>query len=173
MWAKDTVLKQKMGIRPKSNDKRPFWLILPFLFGLLLFAAPVLAHGTAIEMTVVNETTLELRALFDTGDPMSEAQITVYAADNPSQAWHKGVADGQGFYAFEVDEMIRGQWAISVRTAGHGEILHFDVTRNGKIELEQTAERPFWQTILLAAGVIAVLGGIAYWYSRPQAAPQT
>ena len=155
-----------MGIQRRMN-KRPFCLTF-IIITILLSATPALAHGTSIQMTVVDETTLELHALFDTGEPMSEAQITVYAADNPTQAWHSGVADENGFYAFDVDTSIRGEWAISIRTAGHGEILHLNVLRNGTISLEEVAERPFWQTILIAAAVVAALGGIAYWYSRPK-----
>ncbi|MEM7117277.1 MAG: hypothetical protein AAF614_32890 [Chloroflexota bacterium] len=154
-----------MDTQQKMN-KRPFWLTL-IIIAILLYASPALAHGTSMQMEVVNEATLELRALFDTGEPMSEAQITVYAADNPTEAWHSGVADENGFYAFDVDTSIRGEWAISIRTAGHGEILHLNVLRNGTISLAEVAERPLWQTILIAVAVVAALGGIAYRYSRP------
>lgn len=123
------------------------------------------AHGTSIELTV-NENRVDVHALFDTGEPMSNAQITVYAADNPREAWLSGEADEEGRYSFEVDNSISGAWGISVRTAGHGELLHFDVTRNGRIIIDQSTERTPLQTALMVVGVLAVLGGVAWFFSR-------
>ena len=143
------------------------------LFLLLLLCVwpvpAVLAHGTNITLTVVDGDQLELHALFETGEPMSEAQVVVYAADNPRQAWHTGVADTEGFYTFDVDTSIPGDWAISIRTAGHGELLHFTVSEAGVINAEQPSGRPWWQTALAAFVVLLALGGIARYYARPKA----
>jgi nickel transport protein len=128
------------------------------------------AHGTSIELTVA-EQTIHMHALFDTGEPMGAAQIVVYAADNPRQAWLTGVADSAGNYSFPVDTGIAGQWAISVRTAGHGEILHFTVTPSGVIDVAQSDGRSPLQTTLLAGGVVVVLGGVAWYFSRPKNTP--
>ena len=140
------------------------------MLGLWFTVAPAFAHGTNIQMAVLGVGTIEVRAAFDTGEPMGEAQLTVFSADNPQEAWHTGVADSEGVYTFQVDTTISGEWAISIRTAGHGEILHFDVANDGTIQLQQNDGRPLWLTIALSAGVVIGLGGIAYWYSQPKEA---
>jgi nickel transport protein len=97
---------------------------------------------------------------------MSNAQVIVYAADNPRDAWLVGETDANGRYSFTVDTSINGPWAVSVRMAGHGELLHFNVTRSGRISIDETTERTPLQTALFAGGVIAVLGGVAWYFSR-------
>ena len=104
--------------------KSRFWGIALLLIFLFVNVPWALAHGTAIELAVVDGDTLTIHAEFDTGEPMSEAQILVYAADNPREAWLTGVADENGDYSFPVDTSIAGQWSVSIRTAGHGEIRH-------------------------------------------------
>ena len=154
-----------MDIRAIAVNKRILAAVVAAVLWAL-FAAPLLhAHGTRIELSVDGQT-LRMQALFDTGEPMSAAQIVVYAADNPRQAWHSGVADEEGNYSFTVDKAIQGQWAISVRTAGHGEILYFDVSPDGVIDVTQRSGRTPLQTGLLAGGVLAVLGSIAWYFSR-------
>ena len=136
------------------------------LLTAFLLVPTLLAHGTSIELSVEGRT-INMHAIFDTGDPMSEAQIVVYAADNPREAWHTGVADVEGNYSFDIDPTIAGQWAISVRTAGHGELLHFEVLSNGSIDVEQSGGRSPLQTGLMAGGVLVVLGSVAWYFSRP------
>ncbi len=155
-----------------SRDMIPNNIKLLFGFGIAFLVAIFItsiseAHGTSIELTI-NEDRVEIHALFDTGEPMSNAQITVYAADNPQEAWLSGEADAEGRYSFAVDSSISGLWGISVRKASHGELLYFDVTPNGRITLDQATERTPLQTGLMAGGVLAVLGGIAWYFSRPR-----
>ena len=40
---------------------------------------------------------------------------------------------------------IAGEWAVSIRTAGHGELLYFTVSEAGAINAEQPSGRPWWQ----------------------------
>ena len=108
-----------------NNLKLLFGCALALLMAILMSSISE-AHGTDIQLTI-NENRVEILALFDTGEPMSNAQITVYAADNPQEVWLSGEADGDGRYSFAVDSSISGEWGISVRTAGHGELLYFDV----------------------------------------------
>ena len=137
------------------------------LVGAWFTIALAQAHGTTIELTTEADR-VAIHALYENGEPMSLAQIIVYAADNPREAWLTGEADEEGRYSFAVDTGISGSWAISIRTAGHGELLHFDVSRNGRITVDQATERTPLQTGLMAGGVIAVLGGVAWFFSRPR-----
>ena len=148
--------------------KGRLWGLFPILLLLVVTVPGALAHGTVIELSVVNADTVAILAEFDTGEPMSEAQVIIYAADNPREAWLTGVADQNGEYSFELDTSIAGQWSVAVRTAGHGDIRYLYVANNGSIELEEISERPAWLTFLMAAGVVIILGGVAYWYSRPK-----
>ncbi|WP_092116605.1 hypothetical protein [Desulfonatronum thiosulfatophilum] len=73
-----------------------------------------------------------VHAKYDNGQPMSEAQITVYAPDNPARPWLVGQADPEGRFAFVPDPAIPGTWAVQARQAGHGAIIHIstDETRS-------------------------------------------
>jgi nickel transport protein len=148
------------------NKTRQLLLVIGIvLLCTLPMAAVAHAHGTSIELIASGDEIL-IHALFDSGEPMSNAQISVYAPDNPREAWLTGEADADGRYSFTVDTSINGAWAVSIRTAGHGELLHFNVTRSGRISLDETTERTPQQTALIAGGVVAALGGIAWYFSR-------
>jgi len=98
-------------------------LVLVWTFGTT--AAPVSAHGTDIAYTTATQVQLEAR--FDTGEPMANAQVTIYAPDDPQNPWMTATADEAGRFAFTPDTSIPGRWDIFVRTAGHGNTLYIDV----------------------------------------------
>ena len=144
-----------------------FAIINSFFFaGLLLAIAPVVwAHGTMIDVTA-DGNTVQVTALFETNEPMADAQIIVYAPDNPRDPWHTGVADANGSYQFDLDSTRTGEWAVTIRTAGHGEIVYLNVARDGTISVAQNGERSTWRTILLAGVVVLAFGGIAYYFRQ-------
>lgn len=146
-----------------------FKLIGLLALGFTLFAPSLVqAHGTAIDV-IIDGNQVEIGAKFDNGDPMSEAQILVYPPTDPQTAWHTGVADANGIYAFEIDSSQAGEWAVSMRSAGHGQIIYLDVAANGVITSRAGAsEHNNNQSLFMAAAVIIALGGIAYWFSRPR-----
>ena len=170
MSGKGTASRQRMAILIRKSK---LWGLLSLFLFLFITVPAALAHGAVIELAVVDDDTVAIHAEFDTGEPMSEAQIIVYAADNPREAWLTGVADENGEYTFDLDTSLAGRWSVTVRTAGHGDIRYLYVANNGAIELEEISERPAWLTFLMAAGVVIVLGGTAYWYSRPKAGSKT
>ena len=145
-----------------------FKLIGLLALGFTLFAPSLVqAHGTDIDV-IIDGNRVEIGAKFDTGEPMSEAQILVYPPTDPQNAWHTGVADANGVYAFEIDSSQAGEWAISMRSAGHGQIIYLDVAANGVITSRMGEEEHANRSFLMAAAVIIALGGIAYWFSRPR-----
>lgn len=160
-------IQDTMQNKTGRNRFRLLFSLSAVLLWAALSLAVVWAHGTTIDLTA-NGRSVSLHALFDTGEPMSHAQIVVYAADNPRAAWLTGEADADGNFTFDVDPTIAGEWAISIRTAGHGELIHFNVGSNGAINLAAEAGRSPLQTWLLASGVVAVLGGVAWYFSRPR-----
>lgn len=166
MLVKDTVLKLKMAIPSTMANGLQSIIFVSVMMALSLVPVTVYAHGTDIRLSVIEHNQVEVQAQFDTGERMANAQILVYAADNPQKAWLSGSADKNGVYRFKVDTSIAGSWAVSVRTAGHGELLHFVVDDSKMIHLTQTTKRPFWQTVLLLLLVVGILGAIAKYFTR-------
>lgn len=101
------------------------------VFGFSLFVAsvltplPSLAHNTIIEYQATEAIAIE--AKFDDGTPLSNAQVVVYAPDNPNQAWQKGITDDQGKFSFIPDYKNKGNWTVKVRLAGHGDVINIPI----------------------------------------------
>jgi len=86
---------------------------------------PAYAHGAKIEYTV--DMMIEIVARYDSGEPMSGAQVVVYGPDDPSTPWLTGMCDDEGRYSFKPDTSLTGTYDIQVRQAGHGDIVHIPV----------------------------------------------
>jgi nickel transport protein len=108
---------------------------LPIL-GLSLVAISVMnpfpsrAHNTMIEYQATEAITIE--AKFDNGQPINNAQVIVYAPDNPQQVWQKGLTNKQGKFTFIPDYSNEGNWSIKVRSAGHGSLINIPITSNNR-----------------------------------------
>jgi nickel transport protein len=117
--------------------------VLVLALGAMGWAAPVLAHGVEIEHRRVSS--VEVQARFETGEPMAQAQVLVYAPGNPTEAWQQGTTDDQGRFSFLPDETLPGTWEVMVRQAGHGAIATIPVaetTRSRAETAESTAPNP-------------------------------
>ena len=97
-------------------------------WGGLVMVAPAFAHGAKIEYQPING--IEIHARYDSGEPMSVAQVNVYAPDNPSEPWQTGTTDDEGRFVFTPDPSRPGNWEVMVRQAGHGDILGVPVEGN-------------------------------------------
>ncbi|MEM7343987.1 MAG: carboxypeptidase regulatory-like domain-containing protein [Chloroflexota bacterium] len=91
------------------------------LFG---FTTPAYAHGVVITYSLQSNGEVQLEAEFDTGEPMAEAQVTVYSPEDPLTPWLIGTADEVGRYTFVIDPDVLGLWDIQYRKAGHGDFTH-------------------------------------------------
>jgi len=100
-------------------------LAIFFLIGLIgaLFGAisPASAHGVKVNHQPVEA--IALQAKYDTGEPMAEAQVIVYAPDNPQEPWLTGVTDTEGKFTFTPAGDRPGNWEVMVRQAGHGAMV--------------------------------------------------
>lgn len=124
------------------------------------------AHGTAIDYRTT--TAIEITARFDNGEPMSQAQIIVYAPNDPATPWLKGQSDDQGRFIFAPDPTIPGNWTVSVRTGGHGEMLHISLgedtaTLNGQVNRSGPTTL---QTLLMSVSGVWGFIGTALYFSR-------
>lgn len=154
------------------------WQIL-LLLGLSSFRLePVLAHGTKIEYS--SATAITIRATYDDGTPMKQAQAVVYAPDNPSIPWAKGITDDQGEFTFIPNREMSGNWDIKVRQSGHGSIVSIPLQNRliasqekpevTKLQLSSTQNdlTPL-QKIMVAAASIWGFIGTALFFSRKPA----
>ena len=123
---------------------------------------PIKAHGTEINYKLTKA--IEVEALFDTGEPMANAQVIVYAPDNPEKAWLQGEADAQGRFIFTPDTSIAGRWDVTIRTAGHGDVLYIPIEA-GEITVNNNTTNRF-QTMLMGAMGLWGFIGTALYFSR-------
>ncbi|AFZ48040.1 hypothetical protein Cyast_2090 [Cyanobacterium stanieri PCC 7202] len=95
------------------------------IISLLITPVKTFAHGVVLDYEKVDA--IALIAQYDTGEPMSNAQVVVYAPNNPDEPYLQGVADENGNFTFTPDKTITGNWTVRVRTAGHGSIINIPV----------------------------------------------
>ncbi|MEL6602993.1 MAG: carboxypeptidase-like regulatory domain-containing protein [Cyanobacteria bacterium J06614_10] len=81
------------------------------------------AHGTQINITQ----STEIQATFETGEPMSDAQVLIYAPTDPQTPWKTAKTNEEGRYTFTPDAQQPGLWEVTVRQAGHGHTTGFAV----------------------------------------------
>lgn len=83
------------------------------------------AHGVVITPTIDPATgAVTVRAAFDTGEALDEAQVAVFAPSDLITPWLTGVTDADGVFTFDPDYSIEGTWDIQVRKAGHGGLVN-------------------------------------------------
>ncbi|NEP42617.1 MAG: carboxypeptidase regulatory-like domain-containing protein [Okeania sp. SIO2H7] len=80
-----------------------------------------IAHGVKIEHQKVSA--IQIEANYDSGQPMANAQVVVYAPEDPATPWLKGTTDDKGNFIFIPDPSQSGYWEVKVRQAGHGGII--------------------------------------------------
>jgi nickel transport protein len=104
--------------------KSKFFLPLLFL-PVIAWSAKASAHGTEIQYQKVQS--IQIDAVYAGGQPMGNAQVTVYAPNDPSTPWKTGTTDKQGQFTFVPDASQPGNWEVKVRQAGHGNIITIPV----------------------------------------------
>ncbi|HHP7230660.1 MAG TPA: carboxypeptidase regulatory-like domain-containing protein [Xenococcaceae cyanobacterium] len=141
------------------------WQIL-LLLGLNSVAVePVLAHGARIEYG--QAAAIVIKATYDDGTPMAQAQAVVYSPDEPTKPWLKGMTDNQGQFSFVPDATVSGNWDVKVRQSGHGDIVSIPVTE-GAISSEAAPEAMTRVEMLSNRGDLTplqkiMMAGIGIW----------
>jgi len=141
-------------------------ICLTFLLIILVVPTKAYAHGVTIEYTSSVE--IEIVAAYDNGEPMSGAQVVVYAPDDPSTPWLTGVCDDEGRFTFTPDSSKTGTWDVQVRLAGHGGIVHIPVGE-GTVASGGSGGYSVLQIVLMAGCVIWGVVGTALYFSRRRA----
>lgn len=143
---------------------------LSLLGGVLMLplaASPVLAHGAMIEGSVVPS--IAVRAAYDTGEPMAQGQVSVFAPSDPARPWLTGVSDDEGRFSFVPDPHEEGVWAVQVRQAGHGAIVHVRLGADGAETGPAAAAGadPLQRAIMAGAVVWGFIGtALFFWRGR-------
>ncbi len=139
-------------------------LAVLLLLGLALVTLGGLAraHGAKISYTI--DPTVHLVAAYDSGEPMADAQVTVYAPADPATPWLTGMTDAEGRFSFVPDAAQIGSWDVQVRAAGHGDMVHIPIGEGAA--LSGTTGFTTAQIVLMAACVVWGCVGTALYFSR-------
>lgn len=140
-----------------------FTLILVFLIAMLIMPVKAYAHGVDIEYT--SETAIAITAKYDTGEPMADAQVSIYTPDDPSTPWLTGTCDEEGHFTFTPDTSILGEWKVKVRLAGHGDIAYITISESG-FELSSDSGFSVLQIVLMSVCVVWGTIGTALFFLR-------
>jgi len=113
---------------------------------------------------VMEGDSVHIRASFDDGLPMSEAQVSVFTATTPTVPHLTGLTDDDGSFLFFADASDATDWDVQVRKAGHGDIIHFSLADDSVIE---SCEAGFsvMQIVLMSACVVWGFIGTALFFS--------
>ncbi len=135
---------------------------------LWLLTGPAFGHGAFMDVSGVRA--VEIHARYDTGAPMADAQVLVYAPDNPAEPWLRAVADSEGRFVFVPDDRP-GRWAIQARQAGHGAMNYFTLEDEGGASVAVTASASgqidlLQRTVMIASVVWGCIGTALYFRRR-------
>ncbi len=143
------------------KKKFQFIIMLSVLF-MLSSTPSISAHG--VKLQYESEQQYKIVALFDNGDVMDQAQVTIYAPDHPREPWATGVADDKGVFYFTPEAGNPGHWIVQVRKAGHGGSLSIEVNE-GEISVARSGYST-GQTIVMISCVLWGLAGTALYFRR-------
>ncbi|WP_008310532.1 carboxypeptidase-like regulatory domain-containing protein [Leptolyngbya sp. PCC 6406] len=130
--------------------------------GVLSFPATTLAHGAHIQSR--SREAIEIQATYDNGDPLANAQVQIYAPSDLQTPWHTSQTDAEGRYLFVPD--APGDWEVSVRQAGHGDILVIPVSPGGTVATAYRNEgniSPLQRGIMAGAVTWGCIGTALYF----------
>ena len=151
-------------------------ILLFFLFSLGLSPA-ALAHGARIDYQQTSS--IAIRATYDDGTPMAKAQAIIYAPDEPTTPWLKGMTDESGLFTFTPDPNLSGNWDVKVRQSGHGNIVsipleagaiatnsHQKVNMGSPVAMTSNSGYSVGQKLLMAIAISWGFLGTALFFSR-------
>lgn len=140
--------------------------LVALLMLILTGGALVYAHGLEITYTVALNPVVEIAASFDSGEPMAEAQVAVYAPDDTATPWLTGQCDDAGRFSFAPDVARPGTWQVQVRQAGHGEWINIPIEADMTTQSGGDPGFTPAQIVLMAGSVIWGFAGTAFYFTR-------
>lgn len=130
-----------------------------------MIAPAALAHSVQVSAHLTEG--VQVRAVYDTGQPMAQAQVALFAPNNPAQVWARGRTDNDGIFRFVPDAAQSGAWTVQVRQAGHGAIVSI-TTGNATTQMAAASapEQTLTQKLVMAALVAWGALGTALFFRR-------
>ncbi|MEM9815655.1 MAG: carboxypeptidase-like regulatory domain-containing protein [Cyanobacteria bacterium P01_D01_bin.6] len=152
-------------------------------FGLLLsssmvFGGASVAWGHAVQTDYfvdlfAEELQLDFTASFSTGEPMAAATVIVYAPGDRETPWAEASTDAAGYYTFQPDPDLTGDWRIEFAKDGHADIRVVPVNELGidYQNISDAGDTEFHQLAHLRQGIAVIsattLGvGAMVWQRR-------
>mgnify|MGYP005845179355 CR=1 FL=1 len=129
-----------------------------------------MAHGVKINSR--SSQAIEIEAMYDSGEPMSNGQVTIYAPDEPSTPWLEGTTDDRGRFLFMPDLEKSGNWEVKVRQAGHGNLISIAIEEsadsNNSVIVSHNSGSNYSpiQTTVMIASIIWGCVGTALYFSQ-------
>lgn len=143
------------------------WLLPLFFLASLNSSVEVLAHGAKI--TYEEAQGIRITANYDQGQPMANAQVVIYAPNDPATPWLKGETNAEGQFGFVPDPNQSGSWDVKVRQSGHGALISIPVgaiaTSDSTIVASQSGYTPMQKILMIASGVWGFVG-TAMFFAR-------
>ena len=151
----------------KTN--KPFGILFGktgLIAGLVLILMPFTASAHGVDITSTAVSGVEITARYDSGQPMAGGQVSIYAPDDPLEPWLTGLCDEEGRFFFVPDYNRPGLWEVTVRLAGHGDLVRIEVTGNDEILAGKQGGLTLLQKTFMSLTVIWGAIGTALYFSR-------
>ena len=146
---------------------------IPVTLALLISAMSAqVALGHGIELGATSQQGVEVTAVYEGGEPMAGAQVSVFAPDEPAEPWLRGTADDEGRFFFVPDAQRPGVWDVQVRQAGHGGIIRIEVEPGGEtqgafeVEAMEGGLTGLQRALVVASVVWGAIGTALYFKGR-------
>lgn len=124
----------------------------PLALLMTLITSTCWAHGTRC---VRLDGALGVQAEYDNGEPIANADVSVFKPGNDETPWLNGMTDDKGRFFFVPDS--EGSWTVRVQDAqGHSALNSFDVgPRPARLGKEDPARQ---KTLMLILGLAIIFG---------------
>ncbi|MCK4888463.1 MAG: hypothetical protein KAS97_00950 [Candidatus Aminicenantes bacterium] len=124
-----------------------------FVFAALLFPIALFSHG--VDFVLINGGT-GVEARYDSGDPISHAEVTVYSPENGDEPFQIGVTDRNGRFLFFPD--ADGKWKVVVNDGtGHGGIFYVTIKDSTSVQ-DEAIEKPAGRIVKILSGIMVIFG---------------
>lgn len=147
-----------MGIKVK-------WLYQIIALSIFLNMIPQTTFAHGVEIQFESAVSYQVRATFENGSPMDEAQVNIFAPGEPSKPWESGVTDKNGVYNFNPDPSKKGTWEIQVRKAGHGGMKTFEASSPG-IQTKSDDNSLLQKSVMIGSVIWGCIGTALYFRRR-------
>lgn len=148
-------------------NKSNFLLIPLIILPIFPWSTKIYAHGSKINYRQTQA--IEIQATYDDGTPMANAQVVIYAPNDPSTPWMKGQTDSKGNFIFIPNYEISGNWEIKVRQSGHGGIIAIPVSNSENLKTQISTydfEYTAMQKLVMTAASVWGFVGTGLFFSR-------